>query len=345
MQPGYSRGRLQGQIDQLSHHARAYMSNWKVGDSFSAVSMCRQLTNAELSPLSVSIDSQDLIDDLIKFKERALSTHVARVLPKFLLRTPGMRRRAKIIDEVLDRIQSTHTPAQRAGCPRDLADDLLSLHTSDPQFLPESNLRFALSAPLLASMYCGDALSFAVYAMASQPELYDRIRSEADALFDGGDPDGEDLTLSAIDVTHRFLMECMRLYPVVPVSLRTVMNACVVEGYELPEGAQIFIAQTAPHYMSDVFPEPDSFDIDRYLPPRNEHHSPGYAPSGLGPHTCLGFRWMELQVAFNLLLLAHYFTFEISPANYKLRISPFPSQSPSRKLKLVITGQRRELPA
>ena len=140
-------------------------------------------------------------------------------------------------------------------------------------------------------------------------------------------------------------MECMRLYPVVPVSLRTVMNACVVEGYELPEGAQIFIAQTAPHYMSDVFPEPDSFDIDRYLPPRNEHHSPGYAPSGLGPHTCLGFRWMELQVAFNLLLLAHYFTFEISPANYKLRISPFPSQSPSRKLKLVITGQRRELPA
>ena len=166
---GYSRGRLQGQIDQLSHHARAYMSNWKVGDSFSAVSMCRQLTNAELSPLSVSIDSQDLIDDLIKFKERALSTHVARVLPKFLLRTPGMRRRAKIIDEVLDRIQSTHTPAQRAGCPRDLADDLLSLHTSDPQFLPESNLRFALSAPLLASMYCGDALSFAVYAMASHP--------------------------------------------------------------------------------------------------------------------------------------------------------------------------------
>ena len=84
------------------------------------------------------------------------------------------------------------------------------LHTSDPQFLPESNLRFALSAPLIASVYLGDALSFALYAMASQPELYARIQQEADALFDDGDPAREDFTESTIDVTRRFIMESMR---------------------------------------------------------------------------------------------------------------------------------------
>ncbi len=320
------------------------MATWKVGDVLPALSMCRQLINAEISPLSISVDSQDIIDDLIKQKTRALSTHVLNVMPKFMLKTPGMRRRAKSIGVLLERVESVHTPAQRAGCPRDLADDLLSLHTSDPQFLPESNLRFALSAPLIASVYLGDALSFALYAMASQPELYARIQHEADALFDDGDPAREDFTESTIDVTRRFIMESMRVHPIVPMSVRNVMNACVVEDYEIPEGSRVFIAQAAAHYVDDVFPDSRTFDIDRYLPPRNEHLSPGYAPFGLGTHTCLGNRWMELQLAVNLLLLAHHFTIEVSPANYKLKINPFPSLSP-KKLKFAISERRREFPA
>ena len=345
MGPAYSRGRLVGQLDQLYHHARRFMASWMAGDIYPATRMCRRMINAQISPLSVSVDTQDIIDDLMTYKERALSTHIVKALPKFMLSTPGMKRRAKAVDILLERVQSVHTPAQRAGCPRNLADDWLSLHASDPQLVPESNLRFALSAALIASVYLGDALSFAVYAMASQPELYERIRREADALFENGDPAGEDFNPSAIDVTHRFLMECLRMYPIVPMSMRDVMNSCVVEGYELPVGSRIYIAQTAPHYMDDIFPEPSSFDIDRYLPPRNEHRSPGYAPYGLGTHTCLGSRWMELQLAVNVLMIAHYFTLEVSPANYKLRFSPLPSMKPSKKLKFHIAEQKRKLPA
>ena len=224
-------------------------------------------------------------------------------------------------------------------------DDYLSLHASDPQFMPESDLYMPLAMTLLASMYMGDQLGFALYAMVSQPTLYERVRAEADALFANGDPDGADLNPSNIDVTRRLLMEALRLTPIVGMSMRNVMNTCVVEGYELPVGARVTIAQTASHYMEDVFPDPLSFDIDRYLPPRNEHLSPGYAPFGLGTHMCLGHHWATLQIAINLLMLAHYFTFEVSPANYKLRIEPFPSMSPSKKLKFVITEQRHEIPA
>ena len=344
MAPAYSRRRLAGQLDQVFHHARKFMSQWTVGGSVSATRMCRRMINAQISPLSVSVDSQDIFDDLMVYKERALNTHIVGALPKFMLNTPGMKRRAKAVDELLERVQSVHTSAQRAGCPRNLADDLLSLHESDPQLVPESNLRFALSAALIASVYLGDAFSFAVYAMVSRPALHGRIRGEADALFDNGDPDGEEFTQPHTDVTHRFLQECLRMYPIVPMALRDVMNTCVVEGYELPVGSRLCIAQTAPHYMDDVFPDPFSFDIDRYLPPRNEHLSPGYAPYGLGTHTCLGFRWMELQLTVNVLMIAHYFTLEVSPANYTLRFDPLPSMKPSRKLRFRIAEQRRELP-
>ena len=343
LQASYSRGRLITHLERVYGQARAFMADWQVGRSYQATAMCRVMINAQLSPIFIGVDSQDLIEDLIKYKERALTTHVMKALPKFMLKTPGMRRRARNIDTLLERVQSVHTPAQRAGQPRDLADDLLSLHGSDPQLVPESNLRFALSAALVASVYLGDAFSFALYAMASQPELYEKIQAEADALFENGDPGSDDFTLDAIDVTHRFLMECLRVYPIVPMSIRNVMNSCVVEGYELPVGERLFIAQTATHYMEECFPEPLKFDIDRYQEPRNEHRGPGYAPYGLGTHRCLGSRWMDLQLAVNVLMVAHYFKIRISPRDYKLKFSPIPSQKPDKRLRFAIEEQRREL--
>ena len=339
----YSRKRLAGQMDELCDAARRHMAQWKVGESYPATGMSRRMINAQISPLMVGVETQDIIDDLLKFKERALSVHIIKIMPKFMLKTPGMRRRVRFIETLLERVESVHTPAQRLGQHPDLVDDYLSLHASDPQFVPESNLRFAFSAALVASAYLGDALSFTLYAMASQPDIYARIQAEADALFGNGDPGAEDLSPSTIDVTHRFMMECLRMYPVVPMSIRHVMNSCIVEGYELPVGSKVVIAQTATHYMRNVFPEPFTFDIDRYLPPRNEHLSPGYAPYGLGTHTCLGSRWMELQLAVNLLMIAHHFTLEVAPKNYEFRFNPIPSMKPSRRLKFHVAEQRREL--
>jgi len=344
MAPAYSRARLSTQLNQLYHYARQFMAGLTVGEAYGATSFSRRMINAQISPLSISVDSQDILDDLTKYKERALTVHIVKALPKFMMNTPGMRRKAKAMDTLLARVQSVHTSAQRAGRERELADDILSLHASDPQFVPESNLKFSFSAVPLASVYLGDAFSFALYAMASQPEMHERIRQEADALFSKGDPQGDDFMPPAIDVTHRFLMESLRMYPIVPMFMRTVINTSVAADYELPVGSRLVVAHTASHYMSDVFPDPFAFDIDRYLPPRNEHLSSGYAPYGLGTHRCLGFQWMELQLAVNVLMIAHYFSIKVSPDNYKLGFSPLPSMKPNRKLKFLIAERRREIP-
>ena len=345
MGPANSRSRLAGRLTDVYRFARHHMSDWAVGETF-PVRACRRMVNAQLSPLFLSVETQDIIDDLMDFKERALTTHILNALPRFMLNTPGMRRRAKAVDTLLERVRAVHTPAQRAGCPRNLADDWLSLHASDPQLVPESNLRFALSAALVASVYLGDALSFAVYAMAARPELYERIRTEADTLFANGDPGAEDFNQDSMDVTHRFLMECLRMYPIVPMSMRDVMNSFVLEEHEIPVGSRVYIAQTASHYMNDVFPDPFSFDIERYAPPRDEHRGPGYAPYGLGTHRCLGSRWMDLQLAVNVLLIAHYFTLVVTPARYAeaLPVSPIPSMKPTEKLRFRVVEQVRELP-
>ena len=136
--PAYSRGRLEGELDQLYRHVRTYVADWSVGDTLPATTMCRRMVNAQLSPLFVSVDSQDIFDDLATYKERALMTHVLKIMPKFMLKTPGMKRRWESVEALLERVQNVHTSAQRSESSRNLADDLLSMHASDPQFVPGS---------------------------------------------------------------------------------------------------------------------------------------------------------------------------------------------------------------
>jgi len=117
-----------------------------------------------------------------------LVTHVQQALPKFMLKTPGMKRRKKRIGDLVSRIMAAHTPTQRAGCPRDIMDDVLSLHAADPQFLPETDLPFSLVSPQIVSLYMGNAMSFVLYNLLRRPELYRQIQDEADRVFAAGDP-------------------------------------------------------------------------------------------------------------------------------------------------------------
>ena len=345
LQPSHSPETFVRRLDEVYETARKSMLSWEVGEVIAAGPAFRRYMNAQMSPLLISHDTTDVFEDILIFNKLLLITHLTGILPKFLLKMPGMRRRANLVAEMSERIKASHTPAQRTGQPPDVIDGYLAAHANEEHFLPETDLGFPLDTLLLTGMYLADLTSFTFYHLASNPDVYRRVREEADALFADGDPTGEDLKPENIAVTHRVLMEAHRLTPNVSLSVRHVMNSCIVEGYQLPLRAQVVIAQAAPHYMEDVFPDPFKFDIDRYLPPRNEHLSPGFAPYGLGTHRCLGSRWAEMQVCLNVLLLAHYFTFDLSPPGADLRISPLPTQSPSKKVKFLIKERRHKIPA
>ena len=343
LQPAYSRKTLTRRLDEVYDLTRRHMASWDVGASMPAQVMLRPLLNAQASPLLASIDTQAEIVDALEYKVRVLNVGIVKILPRFMLKTPSMRRRAKAMTKIIERMQRTHTAAQRVGMHEDVVDAYLALHAADPQFLPESDLGLPLGAILMTAMYMGDQIGFALYWLVKNPELYERVTAEADALWAEGDPSEDDFTLDRISVTHRVLMETLRMSPIVAMSMRTVMNTCVVEGYELPVGTQLVIAQTAAHFSEEHFPDPWTFDIERYASPRNEHHGRAYAPFGLGTHSCLGSRWAEMHMAINLLMLTHHFKIELARPYKRLPMDPLPSQSPSNKLKFRLVEQRHEL--
>ena len=339
LRSGYSRKLLEARLDELYRYSRTSLQEWKEGDLLPAAAACQKMMSVQVSRLFVGVDTSDCIGDVLKYEHRSLITHVQKALPKFMMQTPAMRRRRKIIFDLIAKIHSVHTPAQRKNKPRDLIDSILDLHAADPQFFPETDVGFLFVATLIASIYLGSGLSFAVYGMAANPDLYRRVQAEADALFGDGDPDKN--ALSAISVANRVYLESQRMYPIIPIQLRTVMNHLVLHGYDIPKDTRVIFGHTATHHLEELFSDAGRFDIDRYAPPREEHKQTGaYVPFGLGTHRCLGSRLVELQMAVNLLLIAYYFDISVTPANYEIGFNPFPTAAPNKKVKFRIDERR-----
>lgn len=340
---GNSRKVIEDRMDELIALARRSYGEWGIGNVVAGEMACQRMIGDQVAQLSVSIEAREILDDLLKFEYRALLVHVMQMLPKFTLHTPRMNRYRKRVLDLYALIHATHTPAQRAGKRRDLVDDLMELHHSDPAFLPETDLGFAFIAPIIAGHYTGSAMAFSIYELVKNPECREQIVAEADALFADGDPSGADFTLANIDATHRFIMEVLRLHPIIPMHLRTAMNAFQVEGYQIPAYSKVMVVFPATHYMEKHFPDPEKFDIERYTKPREEHKHAGanaYAPFGVGTHVCGGALWTELQLAANVLLVARHLELELAPKNYKLRLSPLPKTSPDRRFKFRVNRYR-----
>ena len=213
----FTRTRMNERLGDMFQEIRLVLDSWNEGDVLVARDACRTLMSGQVSQLMVSLNISEYMDDILTYKNRMLITHVQRALPKFFLRTPRMAAAGQRIDDVYSMIRNTHTPAQRENKPRDLADDLLSLHASDPQYFPETDIKFATIIPFVAANYAGTAMAFAVFAMFSNPDIYQRVRREAEALFSDGDPGPEDFREETIDNAHRLVLETLRLYPSVPL--------------------------------------------------------------------------------------------------------------------------------
>ena len=346
MRAGVSRRVIEDRLGDIFALGRQSFAEWRIGTAVPGEVACQHFIGEQISQLTVSCAPTAILDDLLAFEYRALLVHVFGLLPKITLRTPRMKRYHASILDLYTQIHATHTPAQREGKRRDLVDDLLELHQSDPQFLPETDLGFAFIAALIAGHYTSSAMTFTIYELLVNSDLRESIVAEADALFADGDPVAADLTPDAIDVSHRFVMEVLRLHPVIPVHRRTAMNAFEVDGLEIPPYSDVLVAFTAPHFLEKHFKDPYRFDIDRYLPPRSEHRQVGaYAPFGTGTHVCGGRRWTELQMVANLLLIARHLDLEMVPADYRLKLNPLPKLSPNRKFKFRVKRHRYPLDA
>ncbi|KAL4757704.1 cytochrome P450 [Aspergillus foveolatus] len=143
-------------------------------------------------------------------------------------------------------------------------------------------------------------LTYLVWVVLSRPQLQREIEGEVLALEEGYD----DAKLETLPVLNAVIKEALRLYGAAPGSLpRTVpRGGATLGGYFIPEGMTVSTQSWTIHRDENLFPNPDSFNISRWLK-ENEAGIPAaqlaFSPFGAGARICLGIHlaYMELRLA------------------------------------------------
>ena len=339
MRRGYSRQYATERLVAFTDIARREIADWPPEKPHSVRTALQRIAGDQVGTLVGGVSPLPYFDDVVYFFTALVGN---QVIPNPAVWTPRFRRASRRVHELYLKVIAEHTgdKRKRNADDGDLIDDLLDMHESDPQFLPEADLKIVALGPFVAALdTVPSTCSFMLYALLKHPELLAQVRSEADRLFADGEPTWEGL--KEMDVTHRAAMETMRMYPVAPLLFRTVTNAFELGGYRIPAGEHVIIATTVPHYLPECFPEPDRFDIERYTQGRAEHRRPEvYAPFGLGTHRCLGNGFAEVQIALTIATLLHDVELAMSPPGYTLKTTQVPLPSPGKSFKVRVVRRR-----
>lgn len=245
----------------------------------------------------------------------------------------ALKCRHKLLQEIekiiLNRQQQDNQPSDALGILLNAKDDQgnsLSLAELKDQILL---LLFAGHETLTSAI-----ASFCLL-MAKYPDILKKVREEQEKL---------DITsplttekLKQMTYLEQVLKEVLRLIPPVGGGFRKVIQGFEFKGYYIPENwtVQYQIAQT--HQQSEVFPNYEKFDPDRFSPSRmaDKQKNFGYVPFGGGLRECLGKEFAKLEMRIFASLLVQKCQWQLSP-NQNLDMVTIPTPHPRDGLKVKI---------
>ncbi len=149
--------------------------------------------------------------------------------------------------------------------------------------LSDTELRDQLITLLLAGHETtATSLAWALYELGRDPALLRRSQAAAD-----GDGAEDDAWLEAV------MKESMRLHPVIPMVVRTLMRPATIGGIDLPRGVTVGPSIIVAHQKTENHPDPDVFRPERFLgrnPPANT-----WIPFGGGVRRCIGAGFAQME--------------------------------------------------
>jgi cytochrome P450 len=138
------------------------------------------------------------------------------------------------------------------------------------------------------------ALTWTWYLLCQHPECYQLVQQEVDRVLQGRTPTYDDL--AHLQYCLQVFKEAMRLYPPAYIAGRQALRGVEIDGYLVPKGWAVLLAPYTLHRREDCFPEPETFDPERFTPQR-EKQLPRYAylPFGAGPRICIGMYFAMMK--------------------------------------------------
>ncbi|GIE89174.1 bifunctional cytochrome P450/NADPH--P450 reductase [Actinoplanes regularis] len=237
------------------------------------------------------------------------------------------------VDEVIRARRQTNDKS------RDLLG--LMLDATDPltgERLSDENIRNQVLTFLIAGHETtSGTLSFALHHLMRNPHVLAQAYAEVDRMLPG-DTEPTYETIMKLDVIPRILDETLRLHsPITAIGLAAREDTTLGGRYAIPANQKIAVLMKPLHTHPSAWTDPETFDIDRWLPEaKATHHPHAYKPFGNGERACIGRQFALTEARLALALILRRFvisdpqghqlnikqTLTIKPQEFTLRIRP-----------------------
>ncbi|KAF9471160.1 cytochrome P450 monooxygenase pc-2 [Pholiota conissans] len=195
-----------------------------------------------------------------------------------------------------------------------LLDHLVN-HTQDPRILKDELINLLVAGR--DTTMC--LLTFSLYMLTEHPEIERKLRQE---IYEKVGPSANPTSDQIHDMKYMraFLNEVLRLYPPVPINMRSNKEAVTLPNsdrsrkpFHIPIGTRIFYPVINIHRRTDLWgPDALEFDPDRFLDSRLQRYfTPNpyiFCPFNAGPRICIGQQFAYHEATFYLVRLLQLFT-------------------------------------
>ncbi|XP_068628223.1 cytochrome P450 4g15 [Battus philenor] len=181
--------------------------------------------------------------------------------------------------------------------------------------------------------------SFFLSMMGIHQDIQAKVVEELDGIFGDSDRPATFQDTLEMKFLERCLMETLRMFPPVPIIARHLKQDVTLasSGKKVPAGTTVVIATYKLHRRSDVYPNPEKFDPDNFLPERSANrHYYAFVPFSAGPRSCVGRKYamLKLKIILSTILRNFHIHSDLKESDFKLQADIILKRAEGFKIRL-----------
>lgn len=294
------------------------------GSRYDALTLAGDVLIAAAGPMLGACDLGPIGPDAAEYANTMMQV-AARTRPRVALWRPRYRRAKRLSIGFAQELLHTWRRGEIGnGSTNYIVGCVASTRDDEGHPLPDADL---ISLVLLTfvgvGVYINRVVAFMLYELFRDEGLRQRVTREVDSGFANG------FTYEALremDLLRAVYCETLRRYPIwFVVPFRAEKNF-VFDGRQLCRGDALLISSVQEHFLPQYYADPERFDPERCLPPRNEHVRRGaFAPFGVGGRRCIATGQTEILSLLYVAVLLRSARFRGDPAyELRVRLKPLP---------------------
>jgi cytochrome P450 len=305
LQPVFTKHNVRNFGGHMSRAAQQFVDRWPNGGEVDLDVECRKVAMQSLGRSVLGIDLNERAETIARCMHVASSYTADRALrpvhaPRWLP-TPA-RRHARAAVRAMRKItdEMVHACREDPTCDAPLVQALIA--ATDPEtgrHLSDDDI----SNDLLIFMLAGHdttatALTYSLWILGHHPDIQARVAAEAAAI---GDRELTPDDVPQLGYTVQVLHESLRLCPPAAGVGRLATRDIAVDGYRVEAGSLIAVGIYGLHHDPAIWPDPMTFDPDRFSPENTKARNRWeFLPFLGGGRPCIGEHFARLETTLAL---------------------------------------------